>query len=69
MKHKVLIAIISGIVIACVAYLLWPESYRSCLEKAAKSANGSGYIYKSLSDLCVEPMPEKNKVDKFLDGK
>ena len=68
-KYKAPVAVIIGVVISMMAYLLWPESYRSCLEKAAKSANGSGYIYKSLSDLCAELIPEKNKIDKFLDGK
>lgn len=68
MKYKPVFITIA-IAALITVYFCWPESYKSCLEKAAKSANGSGYIYKSLSDLCANDGKEKTKIDKFLDEK
>lgn len=69
MKNKIFAISAITTALSVAVYIFWPESYKSCLERAAKSANGSGFIYKSLSDLCVTQPKEKTKIDKFLDGK
>ena len=69
MKNKIPVIAAIATALAIAVYIFWPESYKSCLERAAKSANGSGYIYKSLSDLCVNQSQEKTRIDKFLDSK